>query len=70
MTYQDEIRELKKEIEELKDIVAALKIDVSVIDSEISHVGAEIRAKADTRDVRDAIIKLGEKTNVDARLLL
>ena len=70
MTYQDEIRELKKEIEELKDTVAALKIDVSVIDSEISHVGAEIRAKADTRDVRDAIIKLGEKTNVDARLLL
>ena len=70
MTYQDEIRELKKEIEELKEIVSKLKIDVSVIDGEISFIGAEVGLKADTRDVRDAIIRIGEKTNVDARLFL
>lgn len=70
MTYQDEIRKLKEEIEELKEIVLQLRNEVSVIDSEISSVGVEIRDKADTRDVRDAIIRLGEKTNVDARLFL
>jgi predicted RNase H-like nuclease (RuvC/YqgF family) len=70
MTYQDEIRKLKEEIEELKEIVSELRKEVSLIDGEISFIGAEVGLKADTRDVRDAIIKLGEKTNVDARLLL